>query len=211
MEQHGPHLPVGVDTILSETVCRRLLRPCRRYSGGGRADAVVRHGRAPHGSGGTFTFDIPTYRAVLLCLLQKRGAARLQPRSDRQRPWRQHRALSAFLPDIARETGSRSASRPISIRPRRPCEILEDRRACITPARRDLLMWWWRRHRAVRSSRGARPATPPHAAGIARYRSFATSRRRRDRRRPRPMRRRARSSCAAATASRVLRDPATWS
>ena len=50
MEQHGPHLPVGVDTFLCEAVCQARRRARREgRAGGGRADAVVRHGRAPHG------------------------------------------------------------------------------------------------------------------------------------------------------------------
>src|SRR4051812_49909011 len=66
MEQHGPHLPVGVDTFLCEAVCR-----------GGAEIAVTDVpvvvaptlwcGMAEHhmAFGGTFTFDIPTYMAVL--------------------------------------------------------------------------------------------------------------------------------------------------
>src|SRR5258708_31317634 len=64
MEQHGPHLPVGVDTFLCEAVCR------------GGAELAVKdvpvvgaptgwRGLAQHPKafGGTFPFDIPTYLA----------------------------------------------------------------------------------------------------------------------------------------------------
>src|SRR5262249_44061831 len=70
MEQHGPHLPVGVDTILCEAVCR------------GAAEAVTPAkpvvvaptlwcGMAEHhmAFGGTFSFELTSYRAVLLALL----------------------------------------------------------------------------------------------------------------------------------------------
>ena len=71
MEQHGPHLPVGVDTFLCAAVCR---------GGAERAakdvPVVVAPtlwcGMAEHhmAFGGTFTFDIPTYRAVLGAFLK---------------------------------------------------------------------------------------------------------------------------------------------
>ncbi len=91
IEQHGPHLPVGVDTILL----------WRRLQGGGASGAsdvevvvapMLWCGMAEHhmAFGGTFTFDIPTYRAVLLSLPQEHRAARLPSRADRQWPWRQH-------------------------------------------------------------------------------------------------------------------------
>ena len=137
MEQHGPHLPVGVDTILSEAVCQAA------------AEAVTAElpvvvaptlwcGMAEHhmAFGGTFTFDIPTYRAVLLCLLksvERHGFNRVLIVNGHGG---NIAALSAFLPDIARETASRSASPPISSRPRPPWpRSWRTRRACTTPAR----------------------------------------------------------------------------
>ena len=66
MEQHGPHLPVGVDTILCEGVCKLGAEKAARD-----VQVVVAPtlwcGMAEHhmAFGGTFTFDIPTYRAVL--------------------------------------------------------------------------------------------------------------------------------------------------
>ena len=92
MEQHGPHLPVGVDTFLCEAVCQ------------GGAELAVKDvpvvvaptlwcGMAEHhmAFGGTFTFDIPTYQAVLSRVPQQHQAARLQARVHRQRPRRQYR------------------------------------------------------------------------------------------------------------------------
>jgi creatinine amidohydrolase len=106
MEQHGPHLPVGVDTILCEGVCK---------AGAGAVAAVVPAvvaptlwcGMAEHhmAFGGTFTFDIPTYRAVLLAILKsidRHGFKRVLIVNGHGG---NIAALNAFLPDFARETG----------------------------------------------------------------------------------------------------------
>jgi creatinine amidohydrolase len=106
MEQHGPHLPVGVDTILCEGVCK---------AGAEKAAADVAVvvaptlwcGMAEHhmAFGGTFTFDIPTYRAVLLALLrslERHGFKRVFIVNGHGG---NIAALNAFLPDFARETG----------------------------------------------------------------------------------------------------------
>lgn len=105
MEQHGPHLPVGVDTILCEGVCK---------AGAEAVDADVPVvvaptlwcGMAEHhmAFGGTFTFDIPTYRAVLLALLKsidRHGFKRVLIVNGHGG---NIAALNAFLPDFARET-----------------------------------------------------------------------------------------------------------
>src|SRR5262249_30017471 len=104
MEQHGPHLPVGVDTILTEGVCRA--------AAGQAAPAVpvvvaptVWCGMAEHhmAFGGTFTFDIPTYRTVLLAFLksiERHGFTRVLIINGHGG---NTAALNAFLPDFARE------------------------------------------------------------------------------------------------------------
>src|SRR6476646_8054486 len=106
MEQHGPHLPVGVDTILTEAVCRAAAETIA-----GDTPVVVAPtlwcGMAEHhmAFGGTFTFDIPTYRAVLLCLLrsvERNGFSRVLVVNGHGG---NIAALSAFLPDLAREVG----------------------------------------------------------------------------------------------------------
>src|SRR5215475_8713679 len=70
MEQHGPHLPVGVDTILTEGVCRAAAEQASDVPV--VVAPTVWCGMAEHhmAFGGTFTFDIPTYRAVLLAFLR---------------------------------------------------------------------------------------------------------------------------------------------
>jgi creatinine amidohydrolase len=106
MEQHGPHLPVGVDTILCEGVCK---------AGAEMVSADVSVvvaptlwcGMAEHhmAFGGTFTFDIPTYRAVLLALLKsldRHGFKRVLIVNGHGG---NIAALNSFLPDFARETG----------------------------------------------------------------------------------------------------------
>ncbi|WP_199086805.1 creatininase family protein [Bosea sp. ASV33] len=104
IEQHGPHLPVGVDTILCSGVCKAAAE---------RADDVdvvvaptLWCGMAEHhmAFGGTFTFDIPSYRAVLLSLLksiERHGFHRVLIVNGHGG---NIAALTAFLPDFARET-----------------------------------------------------------------------------------------------------------
>jgi creatinine amidohydrolase len=105
MEQHGPHLPVGVDTYLCEAVCKGGAELARKD-----VPVVVAPtlwcGMAEHhmAYGGTFTFDIPTYRAVLLALLksiERHGFKRVFIVNGHGG---NIAALNAFLPDFARET-----------------------------------------------------------------------------------------------------------
>jgi len=105
MEQHGPHLPVGVDTILTEAVCRAAAEQAA-----GAEPVVVAPtvwcGMAEHhmAFGGTFTFDIPTYRAVLLAFLrsiERHGFSRVLIINGHGG---NTAALNAFLPDFTRET-----------------------------------------------------------------------------------------------------------
>jgi creatinine amidohydrolase len=106
MEQHGPHLPVGVDTILCEGVCKAGAEKVA-------ADLPVVVaptlwcGMAEHhmAFGGTFTFDIPTYRAVLLAFLasiERHGFKRVLIVNGHGG---NIAALNSFLPDFARSMG----------------------------------------------------------------------------------------------------------
>jgi creatinine amidohydrolase len=105
IEQHGPHLPVGVDTILCETVCK-----AGAEAAAADVPVVVAPtlwcGMAEHhmAFGGTFTFDIPTYRAVLLAFLrslERHGFKRVFIVNGHGG---NIAALNSFLPDFARET-----------------------------------------------------------------------------------------------------------
>jgi len=106
MEQHGPHLPVGVDTFLCEAVCRAGAELAVRS-----APCVVAPtlwcGMAEHhmAFGGTFTFDIPTYMAVLrafLTSIKRHGFAKVFIVNGHGG---NIAALNAFLPDLTRESG----------------------------------------------------------------------------------------------------------
>jgi creatinine amidohydrolase len=81
MEQHGPHLPVMVDTLLCGEVARRA---ARRASG--RHPVVVAptvwSGLSEHHMpfGGTFTLDFATFRSLIECLchsLERHGFRRV--------------------------------------------------------------------------------------------------------------------------------------
>jgi len=105
MEQHGPHLPVGVDTYLCEAVCKAGAELAVKD-----VPVVVAPtlwcGMADHhmAYGGTFTFDIPTYRAVLLAFLksiERHGFKRVFIINGHGG---NIAALNSFLPDFARET-----------------------------------------------------------------------------------------------------------
>jgi creatinine amidohydrolase len=101
MEQHGPHLPVGVDTILCGEVCRRAAEAAS-------VPVVVAPtlwcGMAEHhmAFGGTFTFDIPTYRAVLLALLSSIERAGFRRCAIVNGHGGNMSTLNSFLPDFAR-------------------------------------------------------------------------------------------------------------
>lgn len=106
MEQHGPHLPVGVDTILCEGVCKAAAEAVA-----GEMPVVVAPtlwcGMAEHhmAFGGTFTFDIPTYRAVLLAFLKSIARHGFKRVFIVNGHGGNIAALSAFLPDLTLETG----------------------------------------------------------------------------------------------------------
>lgn len=106
IEQHGPHLPVGVDTILCEAVCKA---GAEKF--GGKPEVIVAPtlwcGLAEHhmAFGGTFTFDVPTYRAVILAFLkciERHGFKKVFIVNGHGG---NRTALNAFLQDYARETG----------------------------------------------------------------------------------------------------------
>jgi creatinine amidohydrolase len=220
MEQHGPHLPVGVDTILCEAVCQAAAETIAADT-----PVVVAPtlwcGMAEHhmAFGGTFTFDIPTYRAVLLCLLE-----------SVQRHGFKHvlivnghggniAALSAFLPDIARETSLKVRMATYFDQAKAAqAEILEDQEsvhhACEAETSLMLLVApdTVRREKLPEAHGPATSSAPP--AGIARYRSFrditpsgviGDARRSNAQKGEKLM-----AACRDGIAS-VLRDPATWS
>src|SRR5215831_2086694 len=117
MEQHGPHLPVGVDTILTEAVCQAAAEVVA-----GDAAVVVAPtlwcGMAEHhmAFGGTFTFDIPTYRSVLHALLASIGRHGFKRVLIVNGHGGNIAALAAFLPDSAGRGAGGSGRRASRLR-----------------------------------------------------------------------------------------------
>lgn len=107
MEQHGPHLPVGVDTILCQNVCRVAAEAVVAEGVPAVVAPTLWCGMAEHhmAFGGTFTFDIPTYRAVILAFLRSIERAGFRRVAIVNGHGGNMSALNAFLPDIAREVG----------------------------------------------------------------------------------------------------------
>jgi len=105
MEQHGPHLPVGVDSILCEGVCRRAAEALALT-----IPVIVAPtlwcGMAEHhmAFGGTFTFDLATYRDVLMSLansIERHGFKRVLIVNGHGG---NIAALAAILPDLQRQS-----------------------------------------------------------------------------------------------------------
>ncbi len=183
MEQHGPHLPVGVDTILCESVCKLAAEALQAEALQNEMAVVVAPtlwcGMAEHhmAYGGTFTFDLPTYRAVLMAFLKSIA------RHDFKRVFIVNghggniSALAAFLPDFAVETGLkvRATTYYELAQPGMP-GVLEDqervRHACegetslMMALAPDLV-----RHEQLPNAHGPKHSTP-RPLGVAQYRSF---------------------------------------
>ena len=139
IEQHGPHLPVGVDTILTEAVCQAAAEAIATDTAGrGRADALVRHGRASHGVRRHLHVRHPDLSRGAALLPEEHRAARLQTRAHRQRPRRQHRRPHCLPARLRARDGAQGPHGHLFRR--RPWwrwpRSSRTRRACITPARR---------------------------------------------------------------------------
>jgi creatinine amidohydrolase len=177
MEQHGPHLPVGVDSILCEYVCRAAAEA---------VDAVpvtvaptLWCGMAEHhmAFGGTFTFDISTYSAVLLCLLKsiaRHGFKRVLIVNGHGG---NIAALAAFLPDLVRETGLTIRVTTYFEQARAAlAEMLQDQDGVHHACEAETSMMLVAAPETVRQEKLAEAFGPPRSssepAGVARYRSF---------------------------------------
>ena len=70
LEQHGPHLPVEVDSILGETVAVRTARKIAERGQPAVALPVLWTGLSEHhmSFGGTITLDFPAFSAVIECV-----------------------------------------------------------------------------------------------------------------------------------------------
>lgn len=178
MEQHGPHLPVGVDTILCESVCK-LAAEALQSAMPIVVAPTLWCGMAEHHMdfGGTFTFDIPTYRAVLMAFLKSIARHGFKRAFIVNGHGGNMSALAAFLPDFAVETGLtvRATTYYELAQPGMPA-ILEDqervRHACegetslMMALAPDLV-----RHEQLPNAHGPQHSTP-RPLGVGQYRSF---------------------------------------
>jgi len=220
MEQHGPHLPVGVDTILCEGVCQAAAEAVA-------ADVPVVVaptlwcGMAEHhmAFGGTFTFDIPTYQAVLLSLLgsiQRHGFKRVLIVNGHGG---NIAALAAFLPDLARQTGlALRVTTYFEQAKAALAEVLEDQESVHHACEAETSMMMVLAPDTVRRDKLPEAHGPPRLtlqpAGVARYRSFRDfspsgvvgDARRSNAQKGEKLVTACRNGIAA-----VLRDPQTWS
>ena len=178
VEQHGPHLPVGVDTILCEAVCKLAAEAVQ-----GEMPIVVAPtlwcGMAEHhmAYGGTFTFDIPTYRTVLLAFLKSIGRHGFKKVFIVNGHGGNISALAAFLPDFAVETGlTIRVATYFELAQPAISAILEDqervRHAC--EGETSLMMHFapeFVRHDKLAEAHGPKHSTP-RPLGVGQYRSF---------------------------------------
>ncbi len=178
MEQHGPHLPVGVDTILCEAVCKVAAETLAS-----EMPVVVAPtlwcGMAEHhmAYGGTFTFDLPTYQAVLLAFLKSIARHGFERVLIVNGHGGNISALAAFLPDLVQATGLKlCATTYFELAQPEIAKILEDqdrvRHACEGETSLMLVV----ASDLVRRDKFADAHGPAHSTprplGVGRYRSF---------------------------------------
>ncbi|MEZ5816315.1 MAG: creatininase family protein [Hyphomicrobiaceae bacterium] len=178
MEQHGPHLAVGVDTVLCEGVCRLAAEAVRNSS-----PAIVAPtlwcGMAEHhmAFGGTFTFDIPTYRSVLLAFLKSIARHGFTKVLIVNGHGGNISALAAFLPDFAVETGLKvRATTYFELAQPAIDPILEDQERIRHACEGETSMMMALAPDLVRRDKLAEAVGPSHSTprplGVGRYRSF---------------------------------------
>ncbi|WP_439574487.1 creatininase family protein [Phreatobacter sp.] len=182
-EQHGPHLGTGVDTLLCGEVCRRAALKAVNHRPVVTAPTLW-VGMAEHhmAHGGTFTLDIPTYRAVLLCLIRsiaRHGFSRVLIVNGHGGNMT---ALNAFLPDFERETGlAVAATTYFELAQPAFAPLLEDQQSVLHACEAETSMMMAAFPEAVREAR-LPEAYGPHfgdpravlAPPAQRFRSFAT-------------------------------------
>ncbi len=111
VEQHGPHLPTGCDTILTTEIARRVARRVREH----RPIVVappVWSGLADHhvSLGATFTLSLPTLHALLRDLVASLQGAGFSKVLLLNGHGGNAAALNILTGELARETGVRVAS-----------------------------------------------------------------------------------------------------
>jgi creatinine amidohydrolase len=219
MEQHGPHLPVGVDSFLCEGVCRRAAETVAPTSSVIVAPTLW-CGMAEHhmAFGGTFTFDLATYRDVLASLvnsIERHGFKRLLIVNGHGG---NVAALAAILPDLQRQRSLkiRTTTYFELAQPAMPA-ILEDQDGVRHACEAETSMMLALAPELVRGEALEAAHGPPHVhrrpLALGQYRSF------RDftpsgvvgdaRRASRQKGEKLLAACAAALAA-ALKDPHTW-
>jgi len=179
MEQHGPHLPVGVDTFLSEGVCKAAAEAIAAETAVVVAPTLW-CGMAEHhmAYGGTFTLDIPTYLAVLGCLLkslERHGFKRVLIVNGHGG---NIAALASFLPDLSREIPGLAlrVTTPYEPAQKAIAPILEDQERVHHACEVETSMMMVLAPDTVRREKLAEAHGPAHwtpqPAGVARYVSF---------------------------------------
>lgn len=178
MEQHGPHLAVGVDTVLCEGVCRLAAEHAQA-----EMPVIVAPtlwcGMAEHHMefGGTFTFDIPTYRAVLSAFLKSIARHGFKKVLIVNGHGGNISALAAFLPDFAVETGLKLCTTTYFelAQPGMPA-ILEDQERVRHACEGETSLMMALAPELVRHDKLPEAVGPAHSTprplGVARYRSF---------------------------------------
>jgi creatinine amidohydrolase len=219
MEQHGPHLPVGVDSLLCEGVCRRAAEAVAPA-----IPVVVAPtlwcGMAEHhmAFGGTFTFDLATYRDVLKCLansIERHGFRRMLIVNGHGG---NIAALAAILPDLQRSSALkiRTTTYFELAQPAMPV-LLEDQDGVRHACEAETSMMMALAPELVRGEALTAAHGPPHVhrrpLALGQYRSF------RDftpsgvvgdaRRASREKGEKLMAACVAAIVD-VLKDPHTW-
>jgi creatinine amidohydrolase len=178
MEQHGPHLPVGVDTILCEHVCKSAAEAVA-----GEMEVVVTPtlwcGLAEHhmAFGGTFTFDLATYQAVLLALtksLARHGFKRVLIVNGHGG---NIAALAAMLEDLVRQTGLKiCVTTYFELAQPEIAKVLEDqdrvRHACEGETSMMMVAAAGTVRRDKLSEAHGPAFSTPRPLGVGRYRSF---------------------------------------
>ena len=178
MEQHGPHLAVGVDTVLCEGVCRLAAEHVQ-----GEMAVVVAPtlwcGLAEHhmAFGGTFTFDLPTYRAVLLAFLKSIGRHGFRKVLIVNGHGGNIAALTAFLPDFTVETGLKlCATTYFELAQPGIATVLEDQERVRHACEGETSLMMALAPDLVRADKLAEAVGPSHSTprplGVARYRPY---------------------------------------
>jgi creatinine amidohydrolase len=91
LEQHGPHLPVEVDSVLGETIAARTAKKILSKGQAVLVLPVLWTGLSEHhmSFGGTVTLDNATFVALIADVVRSVLKTRISSDCSAERPWRQ--------------------------------------------------------------------------------------------------------------------------